>query len=392
MQISKHLFLGVALVISSLLAAPGSIKVDLSSDQAIAQSFAPIVVNEIRENTSDFLDTVYYHVAQTKTHVYISYNLMKSFSAYPVGIKVAQHLIDSEDVFVVAKITGKDEAKLLLMDTNAHGKRLRYVGDSSQVEFDPKELAEMLRDTRSLQTSRFTIESSTQALIGDRFVDELGKNGDVFSVFKKSFQGDVECIGGSCPLVASCGISHATCAASFESVSLARTMNIAIRVPSKSLISEARKMLKNNQVANSSVSLYNLEPMKNIVENMTFDAGVLAKGGDKVKPCQPLNMMVNGRVQTSPPLPTHVDPTWFLKKYRVAMYDLMQKRGKTEGFDELEANLGYTTGPGNADDCPRMDPAAYYRSQFRKSFHQQGGDLEYTRHELLKLKSPAFTK
>lgn len=386
------------------------------SDLEIARKFSPVVVNEVfidkdgNKPQFDSIDQVTYDVAQTKTHIYISYQIMKSWSKdietehllNMVGIGITtNHPVDSEDIFVIVKKEDNGELKLAAYSTNAHGKRLIYAMPDA---IDPRELDKY--------------ESANQALENGN--DWKGAFGLYSGLIirpevqsRQDFNMKIPQAEGH-PVVISSAGSHAICAARFDlsCVNANKDMTQGILVVSSE---ETQKAL--TRVPTRAQNSYKLSSSRSIVESMTFSPELKKLNVDgKADPCKSITLNVAGKDISTPLLPTHFDPTWYLNRYqpkflseieairntdfsrtKITSMDMVYKKAYQPWLKKIvtapEADFFWVHGKQEGDvltDCRRLDPAKVFKDMFPLSARDEDG--KYIRYDLMNAKAAAFAK
>ena len=400
------------------------------TDFEIARRFAPIILNEDLTSRDpngrvstfhDAVDALFYDVSQTSTHVYVSYQVMKSASqdlqtdnaisgavgamtVSTMGINGAPilanlspsilvaltrshtyHPVDSEDVFVVLKKEKNGDLSLVTYATNVHGERLIYANPKKVV---PEEVDLHYSAARSAEYAGLLSYFKTTPGVQE----VLNKDSKVFAVV------------GERPFIASCGASHSIVAAR---TSLDSTL-VKAKLKSGRLKIYAEDGVDHvDGIEDSKLQKYSLRSVKSVIEEMTFDPGVIelnqGRNEDKSAPCKEMSVSLNGNSVRTPKVPTHYDPRWYLNHYSPDLLSSLEglaarKTSESKLLNMPEADFFYVheRSPGTKKDgltdCQRLDPAASFQTMFPKTFRQQMGSRDYTRYDLLSTKAKVYTE
>lgn len=362
------------------------------SDLEIAQRFSPVVINEMTTDAngkvvaSDKIDNVSYDVAQTNDFIYVSYQVLKSWSQnleiesaiqqgngwmvtpFLNGAKTTNHPVDAEDVFVVVKKVN-NELKLVMFASNAHGKRLIYtVKDNvAAAELDKFEPFNQGFEKPSF-ISGFFVRPSIQKL------QDFSKTAPHIDQH---------------PVLVSTGASHSLVAGRFEMSAITDAMkNGSMKVSTESSVAMPAGVLSSAHVP------YKMIPVSSLVSEMTFSPEVLEENfGGKADASKEISISLNGQSVTAPKLPTHIDPIWYLTKYSPSTLNEIQEQLKSpdlgaEKREILERYLAVPEADFSWNHENRINPAAAFKAQFPITAKDENGD--YTRYELLKVKAAAY--
>lgn len=373
------------------------------SDRQLAERFAPIVVNEItkdstgKDNYSDKIDEVSFDVSQTNDFIYISYQILKSWSvdlesdglisgataflSVPriMDMKTTHHPVDAEDVFVVIKKFDNGDLKLVMYSVNAHGKRLVYTVKDVVA---PAELDSFEENNQSYEVPgkwfSFFVRRSIQ---------------DLQDFSRKAPQLDER------PVVVSNGGSHSLVAARFDLSSISAQMTAGTMT-----VSGTASMAIPAGVPVSAYVPYKMISNKFLISAMTFSSEVLTGPAvEKADACKQVPVTLNGVSVTSPKLPTHLDPIWYLNRYNPstlsAIRTILAKKDLHRSVRTIyknylsvpEADFSWNHGKRDGDkltDCRRVDPADVFKRMFPITAKDENGD--YTRHDLLNVTAGAY--
>lgn len=391
----KYLALAVAALSFQMLQAAPAGHVTTLSDLEIAQRFSPIVINEITRDASgkpvasDKIDDVTYDVAQTNDFIYISYQVLKSWSQNLEvekviqdgggmmvsmmlgGAKTTNHPVDGEDIFVVVKKAENNELKLVMFASNAHGKHLTY---TVKENIAPAELDKLESFNQGLEKpnfiSGFFVRPSIQKLQDfSRTAPHIDQH----------------------PVIVSTGASHSLVAARFELSAISDAMkNGTMTVATESSVATPAGVIPLASVP------YKLISAQSIVSTMTFSPELLKNNvGGKADASKEISLSLNGQSVTSPKLPTHLDPIWYLKRYspntlKEIQEQLADPALSAEKREILERYLAVPEADFSWNHENRINPAAAFKATFPITAKDENGD--YTRYELLKVKAAAYSE
>jgi hypothetical protein len=381
-----------------LLGARGFAAAPLPREQSLAERFSPVIVNEERylkrdllggtrvPNKGDFspvnqldrVDQVFYDVAETETHVFLSYQIMKAWSANPMpGIYAgARHPVDSEDVFVVLRKDAKGGLVPVLYATNRHGQRLVYPVKS---EVDAAEYA-----TLTANTARGEVDGPPWTWFnGGQSGNYFGASPAVQKTFAGSPVADASLLVAH-PVVGSSYMTHAVTRARIpgdharDPTLVAYVSNYAANAREGILKEDARQRVKT----------YALVPLKDVLPDMM--KFVYNKGPrPEVRRCQftkeaNASQSFQLKLGESPSasrvvkveaerFPSHFYPEWYFTRYRPNMLPWFNlNRAK---LDIQKADTAYSGHNGISQTpglCRRLDPAAEFCRTLPKTCAQHG--------------------
>lgn len=390
----------------------------VESDLELAQQFAPVILNEDRrfqrrDGTRmtywDSVDTVLYDVAQTTTHVYISYQIMKSASMdiqvenavnttlaiIPGYVYIAAfvtkknpvetyHPVDSEDILVVLQKKENNKLDIVLYATNLHGKRLVYPNRKLVEAVEQEKFDDM--------TAGFEYHKIYSSFLTTPGIQEI------LQMDRK----EMATLAGR-PFIASGAGSHALTAARID----LQSKLVTDRLKAGQLRISALEGINQLEGITTPITGYKLIAEKQLIEEMTFAPSLIAANKnqeeDKAASCNSFKLSLNGNEVQSPALPTHFDPRWYLGKFNPFLLKQIEnsiaidaRKNKLLDIPQADFFYAHERSPdvekNGLLDCQRLDPAASFESMYPLTFNRQGGSTDYTRYELLNTKAAAYAK
>lgn len=396
-------------VTSSLAATAAT----LSETQKLAERFSPVIVNEERysnkaglhgENQLDRVDKLFYDVSETEDYIFISYSVMKSWSANPTPLfrfwKIGDqfmHPVDSEDLSLVIRKDRRDGSlHPVLYTTNRHGERLVYAVED---ELDPTEFKRV-----SDKTATTEIDPSWTGFLSHGAGNVFGAS----QAIEKTFDGKLakaNFVGGH-PVIGSSYTTHSLERSSLSKGTLADDKMV---VYVSNYASDAAKSVveagfadkpfnKDDKAANSGDRLkqYELLAYSDLIPDMVGYVKADNRLADlkhcKVRPNenQFTQVTINGQARTfdAAMLPSHFDYEWYFERFRPNMLEWY--RTNEQKLKSQRADLFYSGHDGIVKTgglCGRLTPAEALCKDLPETCKKHGVDPtktpNYLRYDLI---------